>query len=309
MTRPVVVAVDAAGGDFGPEPLVEGALRAARRDVSVLLAGPPGTLPDAGSLPANVAVVPSGPAIPMDADPVAAVRAHRDASVLVAAGCVSAGEADAFVSAGSTGAGVAAARLRLRRLPGVSRPALAAALPSFDGRRRLLLDAGANADCRPEWLPGFARLGRAYATARWGLAEPVVGLLNIGTEDAKGNALAREAHGLLEPESWFAGNVEGYHLFRGPADVVVTDGFTGNVALKVLAGGARALAGEGGAVPEGEGGSLLLGVRGVCVLAHGASRPDEFCRAILAAAASVSSGTVEALAGSAEEVVRAGVRP
>jgi phosphate acyltransferase len=300
------IAVDAMGGDHAPAEIVAGAVAAARdHGISVLLTGRAGQLRPLlskhGAL-SEIPIVTAEDAIAMHEGALAGWRRPRS-SIAVACQLVRLGQADAVVSAGSTGGIVSTARLRLRTLPGVLRPALAVVLPTRPGPT-LLLDAGAIADPRPEMLVQFAHLGVAYAQVAYGIEEPRVGLLTIGAEPGKGNKLARRAYELLDVEPAhgglpisFAGNVEGGDLLAGKLDVVVTDGFTGNVALKTIEGAAgffagqlrEALAGSGttrlGARTqrralreltqrldaETYGGAALLGLEGTVVVAHGAA--------------------------------------
>ena len=295
------LAVDALGGDDAPKEVVAGAIAAARRlpDDHVYLVGPPEEIEGSldGELPPNVSVCPSDGPIGMDEEPAAALRSRPDAGVAVAAKMVRAGEADAFFSAGNTGATVAAALLRLGRLEGCRRPAIATILPLRSPV--LLLDAGATTVCRPQDLLNFAILGGVFARRYFELDEEArVGLVNVGEEPGKGTDLAREAHGLIAASGLrFVGNVEGRDVGGGLADVLVTDGFTGNVLLKTAEGVAREVLGLvrdavtgsvagriAGAVlrprltavrdrldPENYGGSFLLGVRGPVVIGHGNS--------------------------------------
>jgi glycerol-3-phosphate acyltransferase PlsX len=300
-----MIAVDAMGGDHAPEEIVAGAITAARElGITIALTGRPGQirplLPRHGP-PADVYIEAAEDSIAMDEGALASWRRPRS-SIAVACQLVRRGLATAVVSAGSTGAIVATAQLRLRPLPGVTRPALAVALPTRP-TPTVLIDAGAIADPKPEMLVQFGQLGVAYAQTAFGIAEPRVGLLTIGSEPSKGNKLARKAHELLESESphaglpiSFVGNVEGDDLLAGKADVIVTDGFTGNVALKTLEGTASFVAGQvrealGGSAParlgtmlqrrglrdlrrqldsETYGGAALLGLEATVVIAHGA---------------------------------------
>ena len=299
------IAVDAMGGDHAPEELVAGAAAAARPGLTILLTGRPAVLRPllAAQQPAGaVKIVPAEDWITMEEGALASWRRPRS-SVAVACQLVRRGQAAAVVSAGSTGGIVATARLRLRGLPGVPRPGLAVRLPTRP-RPTVLLDAGAIADPKPELLVLFAQLGVAYAQTACGISAPRVGLLSIGAEPGKGNKLTRRAHELLStapPHGGqpleFIGNVEGGDLLSGRADVIVTDGFTGNVALKALEGAAgfagaqlrsaliasrparigallqrRALR-ELSARMDAEtyGGAALLGMEGTVVIAHGAS--------------------------------------
>lgn len=302
----ITVALDAMGGDHGPGPLVAGALAACGEDVRVLLVGDSAVLrplldearPSACDphMATRVDVVHAAAAIEMGEDPALAVRAKPDASVRVVVRLLAEGAAQVGVSAGSTGATLAAALLGLGRLGGIRRPALAGALPVVgpSGREVILVDAGGSPDILPPALVDWARLGAAYARARGSIA-PAVGLLNVGTEPGKGNELSRAGFDLLR--AWgsgggrrgrFIGNVEPGDVLRGAADVVVTDGFTGNVVIKTLeAAFADRIAGPPGA--------LILGVPGTVVVAHGAAGAEEI-------AGSISTGRAVAAAGWLDEV-------
>jgi glycerol-3-phosphate acyltransferase PlsX len=299
--RPITIAVDAMGGDHGPATIVEGAVAAAAAfGIDVILTGPAAQLrplltgqPPASAhngarrpgAPGQVRIVAADDSIAMDEGALASLRRPRS-SAAIACQLVRRGQAQAVVSAGSTGGIVATARLRLRSLPGVMRPGLAVVLPTRPAPT-VLVDAGATADPKPEMLLAFAQLGVAYAQVAHGIAEPRVGLLTIGSEPGKGNRLARRAHELLAsvpPHGGlplrFVGNVEGGDLLSGKADVIVTDGFTGNVALKTLEGAAAYAAGQMRAALTGSAaarfGALfqrrgLRGLEGTVVIAHGAS--------------------------------------
>ena len=305
------IAVDALGGDNAPHEIIAGALSAAEglpRDELLLVGEPDSIEPEVGpDPPANISLRSSGQAVGMDEEPSAAIRAHPDASVAVAAGMVRDGEADAFFSAGNTGATVAAALLKMGRLEGCRRPAIATVLP-FPSRV-LLLDAGATVSCRAQDLLNFAILGGVFAKSYFGLdGEARVGLINVGEEPGKGNDLAKEAHRLMDESGIrFVGNVEGRDIPSGAADVLVTDGFTGNVVLKTAEGVAREILGmvhsamTGDVVsklaagilrpqllgvrdtvdPEEYGGSFLLGVRGPVVIGHGNSQATGVENALL----------------------------
>jgi phosphate acyltransferase len=262
--------------------------------------------------------------------PAEAVRAKPDSSLVAAVRAVAGGEADAVLSAGNTGAMLAAGLLHLRRLPGVMRPAIAVPIPARDGPS-VLLDAGANADARAEHLLQFAHMGSIFSEELLGVANPEVRLLSIGEEDEKGNALVLEAHALLrESDLNFAGNCESRDLLRGASDVVVTDGFTGNVALKLLEGTIKDLLDElrkeitatplgrlGGLLirpaarrlrtrldPDTYGGAYLLGLRGLAVIAHGNSGRTAVANAIRLAARGVDHRVVDRLAERLPERVR-----
>jgi len=302
---PKMIAVDAMGGDHAPKEIVAGAVAAARDlGIRIALTGRPGQLRPllarAGSA-ANVYIEAAEDSIAMDEGALASWRRPRS-SIAVACQLVRRGQAGAVMSAGSTGAIVATAQMRLRLLPGVGRPALAVVLPTRP-TPTVLIDAGAIADPKPEMLGVFAQLGVAYAEVAFGIAEPRVGLLTIGSEPGKGNKLARRGHELLGADPphgglpiSFAGNVEGDDLLAGKVDVIVTDGFTGNVALKALEGTASYAAGQVrellsgsrtarlGAIfqrralrelaerfdSETYGGGALLGLEATVVIAHGA---------------------------------------
>jgi phosphate acyltransferase len=298
----VRIAVDALGGDNAPREIVAGTIAAAGRlpqDEFVLVGKPEAIKRELGEdPPTNVSLISSGDAVGMDEEPSATLRANPEASVAVAARMVRGGEADALFSAGNTGATVAAALLRMGRLEGCRRPAIATMLP-FPSPV-ILLDAGATVSCRPHDLLNFAILGGVFAKRYFGLdGEARVGLVNVGEEPGKGTDLAKEAYRLIDESGVrFVGNVEGRDIGRGVADVLVTDGFTGNVVLKTAEGVAReillmvrsAITGNvlGKLVagilrprligvrdtvdPENYGGSFLLGVNGAVVIGHGNSR-------------------------------------
>src|SRR5438309_1790851 len=236
------IAVDAMGGDFAPRPVVDGALAAARHfDLGVALVGPRANLDvELGRHddvdPERIRIVEATDVVAMEDSPAAALRRKPNASIKVAAEIVARGEASALFSAGHTGATVMAAYAAFGMLPGVDRPALAATIPT---RRRpaILLDVGASVECRPQHLLQFAIMGSVYARVAFGLENPRVGLLSIGEEATKGNELTREAHRLLRMSPLaFIGNVEARDVYSGNADVIVCDGFTGNVALKISEG-------------------------------------------------------------------------
>ena len=305
------IAVDALGGDNAPHEIIAGAFSAAEglpRDELLLVGRPDSIEPEVGpDLPANISLRPSGQAVGMDEEPSATLRAHPDASVAVAAEMVREGEADALFSAGNTGATVAASLLRIGRLQGCRRPAIATVLP-FPSPV-LLLDAGATVSCRPQDLLNFAILGGVFAKRYFGLdGKARVGLINVGEEPGKGNDLAKEAYRLMDESGiLFVGNVEGRDIAGGTADVLVTDGFTGNVVLKTAEGVAREVLGmvrsamtgdvlsklAAGILrprlievrdtvdPEEYGGSFLLGVRGSVVIGHGNSQATGVENALL----------------------------
>src|SRR4051794_28339444 len=234
------IAVDAMGGDRAPAEIVAGAVQAAELGIPVVLVGRPDALEglDLAGLP----VIAASEVIGMDEEPGGGVRRKKDSSLVRAAEAVRDGQASAMVSAGNTGATMASALLRMGRLKGVSRPAIATPIPKpglSGATPTVLLDAGANAECTPAMLVQFAQMGAAFATHRFGIAEPRVGLLSIGEEETKGTPMVKETHALLASGQYgvrFIGNVEGRDIMRADVDVVVTDGFTGNVALKTMEG-------------------------------------------------------------------------
>src|SRR5581483_8674133 len=229
------VAIDAMGGDKAPGEIVDGARQVSTGDgIAVVLVGPPEQVGDTGDLP----LVACTEVIAMDEDPAGGVRRKKDSSLVRAAELVRDGKASAMVSAGNTGATMASALLRMGRLPGVIRPCIATPLPRLGKEPAILVDAGANSECTAAMLVQFAQMGAAYVTARFATESPTVGLLSIGEEPTKGTPLVKETHGLLAAASGFefVGNLEGRDLLPSPADVIVTDGFTGNVALKALEG-------------------------------------------------------------------------
>src|SRR6476620_8948208 len=236
------------GGDRAPAEIVAGGVRAAAElDVDILLVGQPDAiavhLPD-GVAPAGVEVLAASEVIAMDDEPAAAARRKKDSSLVRCAQAVREGRAQAMVGAGNTGATMAAALLRMGRIRGVQRPAIAVPVPVPGSERSsILLDAGATVDPEPEWLVQWARLGREYAKVRLGIDEPTIALLSNGEEAGKGDDLRKRAFALLSEVKGFIGNVEGRDLLGGAADVIVTDGFTGNIALKTAEGALLGIAG------------------------------------------------------------------
>src|SRR5579864_724067 len=240
---PNVIALDAMGSDRAPKPEIEGAILAARHhDVEVLLVGPEHQLrndldhhPAAAELP--IRIVHASQVIGMHEKAAQAVRSKRDSTMRVGCRLVREGKAAGFVTAGNTGAAMATAKMVLGALPGVDRPGLAAVFPTSAGKAAILLDVGANVDCKAQNLEQFAIMGEIYSRSIFGMAKPRVGLLSIGEEESKGNELTREAYTLLRQLPLnFAGNVEGRDLYNGSVDVIVCDGFIGNVALKISEG-------------------------------------------------------------------------
>lgn len=235
------IAVDAMGGDHAPSEIVAGARTAADDGIPIVLVGRPGELGDTGDLE----VIEASEVIAMDAEPGSSVRRMKDSSLLRAAEAVRDGRASAMVSAGNTGATMASALLRMGRIGGVARPAIATLIPTPDSTPTVMLDSGANAECQPEWLVQFGQMGAVFAHHRLGIAEPRVALLSIGEEPGKGSPFVKEAYAALQAATLqgaeFIGNVEGRDLMTDVADVIVTDGFTGNVALKTAEGALKAL--------------------------------------------------------------------
>jgi phosphate acyltransferase len=318
------IAVDAMGGDHAPAEIVAGALQAAEAGFSVVLVGQPDAIGDAGGLE----VIPASEVIAMHDDPAQGVRRKKDSSLVRAAEAVRDGRASAMVSAGNTGATMASALFRMGRISKVARPAIATPIPVPGSTPTVMLDAGANAECTPPWLVQFAQMGSAFASLRYGLDRPRVGLLSIGEEDSKGTPLVKETHGLLRETAGinFIGNVEGRDIMSDRVDVVVTDGFTGNVALKTLEGGMRTLinavlaafgssdeAKQAADVllpallplydtmdPDSTGGAMLLGVEGVCIISHGSSSAKAIVNAVRVAAEAVEHDLIGALAHAVE---------
>jgi glycerol-3-phosphate acyltransferase PlsX len=326
-----VIALDAMGGDRAPAEIVAGGVRAAAElDVDVLLVGDPDAIAahlPGGLVPARVEVLAASEVIAMDEEPASAVRTKKDASLVVGARAVKEGRAHALVGAGNTGATMAAALLGFGRIRGVHRPAIAVPLPTFGGRAQLLIDGGATVDPQPEWLVEWALLGREYARVRLEVAEPSVALLSNGEEPGKGDALRKAAWPLLSGVKGWIGNVEGRDLLRTSADVIITDGFTGNVALKTVEGALGGLAGlvfgvldepEWASVadalklrmleaampllPDNTGGALLLGVNGVCIISHGSSSATAIVNAVRVARDCVTAGVVDRLTEAASEI-------
>ena len=317
------IAVDAMGGDNAPDAIVAGARRAVDElGIPVVLVGRAADLGDTGGLE----VIEASEVIAMDADPGSSVRKMKDSSLVRAAEAVRDGKASAMVSAGNTGATMASALLRMGRIKGVQRPAIATPIPVPGADTpTVLLDAGANSECNADWLVQFAQMGAVFAKQRFGIASPRVGLLSIGEESTKGNPLVKETHKLLAEGTWigetgaqFIGNVEGRDIMTDDVDVVVTDGFTGNVALKTLEGSLKSIinsllaafdsSDEARAAaaalwpslmplydsldPENTGGAMLLGVDGVCIISHGSSSDRAMVNAVRVAADMVNADVV-----------------
>jgi len=317
------IALDVMGGDHAPEAIVKGALEAAPLlRVKLSLVGDEAKfrhlLPK--ELPANIELVHASQSVDMDEKPLDAYRKKKDSSLMVAARLVSEGHAQALVSAGNTGAASATSLLQWRQIEGVHRPAIASHLPNRFGGF-VLLDAGASPDVDPEHIVEFAIMGRAYAQKLMGRPNPKVQLLNIGEEEGKGNAFAKQAYHLLKRHSWFAGNIEGKDMFSTEADVVVCDAFVGNIVLKSCEGLAELIIESiRSEVPTKwpekllywpvrkvtrplrkkmdyaeVGGSPLLGLNGLCMICHGRSSPKAIRNALLTTEKAIENGLVETI--------------
>ncbi|MFZ0807408.1 MAG: phosphate acyltransferase PlsX [Candidatus Sulfotelmatobacter sp.] len=328
---PSVIALDAMGSDRAPKPEVEGAIQAARQyGVRVLLIGPeeivrPELNRHLSASRLSIDIVHASEYITME-DKVEAIRAKRDNSMRVGLRMVREGEANGFVTAGNTGAAMATAKIVLGAVPGVDRPALAAVFPTAPGNPAMLLDVGANVDCKPHNLEQFAVMGDVYFRAmfgkRPGTPGPRVGLLSIGEEETKGNELTREAFQLLKQLPLnFVGNVEGRDLYNGQVDVIVADGFVGNVALKISEGVANlvrsalreslkaTITRQVGALLSRSafadfkkrldhteyGGAPLLGVKGICIITHGSSNANAMKNAIRVASEFSGRGIIDSI--------------
>jgi glycerol-3-phosphate acyltransferase PlsX len=315
-----LIAVDAMGGDSAPREIVEGAILAAENGVRVVLVGDQAQIaPLLDGRVGEIVVQHASQVITMDDVPHRAIREKKDASVAIAARLVATGEADAMVSAGSTGAALASAAFLIGRLPDVTRPGIASMFPTG----HIVMDVGANIECKPEHLLQFAVMASALASVYQGIEDPRVGLLNIGEEDSKGRDLEQGAFALLSRSAAvnFVGNVEGRDFATDVADVIVTDGFTGNVLLKTGEGTGKAIQQliletlakpeyvaavqdlmpafmeiRARLSPESVGGAHLVGTEGVVVIAHGSSSRVAIANAIEIAAEGASSGLVEKVA-------------
>jgi glycerol-3-phosphate acyltransferase PlsX len=332
------IAIDAMGGDFAPDEVVAGALRAKEElGVDILLVGDPELVKASiqkHSPSASVEVVPSEGVIEMHEEPLVALRRKPKSSINVSMDMVKQGRADAVVSAGHSGAAMASALLRLGRIKGVDRPAIGALLPTMiPGKQVLLLDVGANVDCRPKFLDQFATMGSIYSQFVLETEDPKIGLLNIGEEETKGNELALRAHELLKvnPNINFVGNAEGRDVLSGHFDVVVCDGYAGNALLKFaeavgefvvqilreeLPQGVRGKIGTGLLMPNlrrikqridhaEHGGALLLGVDGICIISHGSSQAPSVFNAIRLAAEAVDHQVSDQIRGCYQKVMAA----
>lgn len=319
------IAIDAMGGDHAPHSNVEGVLRAAKEwpDTKMILVGDEQQLaPLVSNAPSNVEVLHASEVIEPEDEPVKAVRRKKDASMVVAGRLVKEGNAEALISAGNTGALMTTGLLVLGRIPGIDRPGLATMLPTLDGRGVLALDLGANMDARPEHLQQYAQMGSLYRRSMEGLSAPRVGLLNVGTEAGKGNELTKEAYPLLdELPIHFVGNVEARDVMNGACDVLICDGFAGNILLKAMEGTAAAVFGAlksaftrtvasklaAAVLAPGlrefknkldyteYGGAPLLGVAGVCIKGHGSSDAHAIKNAVRQARLTIQSELVPRL--------------
>jgi len=306
------------GGDRAPGEILAAAHAAAAQGIPVALVGPQG-LDGIGDIP----LIPASEVIEMHDDPAQGVRRKKDSTLVRAAEAVRDGKASAMISAGNTGATMAAALLRMGRIKGVSRPAIATPLPVPGHAPNILLDAGANAEVQAEWLVQFAQMGSVFARHRFGIEQPKVGLLSIGEEPGKGDTLRKEAYELLSvaPGIEFVGNIEGRDMLLKTADVIVTDGFTGNVVLKTLEGAVKVLVNAiltaftaeeqyrphaealmpallplyAAMSPDTYGGAMLLGVDGVCIISHGSSNETAMLNGIKVARDMVEAGVVDEL--------------
>ena len=332
MSQQVTIAVDAMGGDNAPDVVLEGVKAALARDpqLSVLLCGPEDIVVPFAEGVERCEAQPASEVIEMAEHPANAVRHKKDSSIVVGCRAVKEGRAQGFFSAGSTGACLAAGTLVIGRVKGIARPALAAVLPAPSGNV-VLCDTGANADCKPEYLVQFATMATIYAQSVLGVENPRVGLLNIGEEKGKGSQFAQEVYELLEANvPNFAGNAEGRDVISGEFDVIVSDGFTGNVCLKTIEGTAKVLVKElkkammsstktkvgallikndlkqvlGRLDPDAVGGAPLLGVKGACIVGHGSSNARAIENGVLATAAVARSGINEIVAQTVQESSR-----
>ncbi|HBT94979.1 MAG TPA: phosphate acyltransferase PlsX [Coriobacteriia bacterium] len=325
MEKPVTIAVDVMGGDNAPEVVLEGVDLVVEADslLRVVLTGPEEVIrPAAEKRPDRIEAVATTQVIAMDEHPANAVREKKDSSIVVGCNLVKEGRAQGFFSAGSTGACMAAATLYIGRIKGVARPAIASVIPSPIAPV-VLTDIGANADVKPEYLVQFAQMAGIYAQKILDVGHPRIGLLNIGEEETKGSMLIQEAYGLLkEKVSGFVGNAEGNDILQGKFDVIVTDGFTGNVALKTIEGAAETLFAELKKILSASlgskigaslimpglrqlkknlsadeiGGAPLLGLKGGCIIGHGSSNAKAISNGIAATALYVREDVTQVIA-------------
>ena len=324
MAEKVTITVDAMGGDNAPSVVLEGVEAALQEDadLSVILCGPEDVVASFAESHDRCTARVTTEVIGMAEHPANAVRKKKDSSIVVGCRLVKEGEAQGFFSAGSTGACLAAGTLVMGRIKGIARPALATLVPS-PVKPVMLCDVGANADCKPEYLVQFATMASVYAQKLLGVDNPRLGLLNIGEEEEKGSQFAQEAHKLLkENVPNFAGNAEGRDVLAGTFDIIVCDGFSGNICLKTIEGTAKVLFGQlksimmasvftkiaalflkGGLKklkasvdPDAAGGAPLLGVKGACIVGHGSSNARAVKNGVLASATFVRSHVNELIA-------------
>ena len=320
----VTVAIDAMGGDRAPGEIVEGAVKAAEElGVRVILVGRDDDVrPLVDRDATSIEVLPAAEVVEMN-EPATVVRVKKDASIVQCAQLVRDGKADAMTSAGNTGAAMAAALLRMGRIKGAARPAIAVPIPVPGRAPQILVDGGATVDCTAEWVRQFAVMGREYGRIHQGIDEPRLGLLSNGEEAGKGDDLRKAVYPLLEGIPGFIGNVEGRDFMHDTVDVIVTDGFTGNVALKTVEGAIRGTAklvfdtlmstpelqaasevvmpalleAADTLNPDSEGGCVLLGVDGICVIAHGSSNARAMKNSVRRAKECVEAGVVDRMKG------------
>ena len=283
------IAIDVMGGDYAPEAIVDGILLAISNlapEETILAVGPADTintlLTDRGYTGSQIRVIHADQVIEMGEHPTRALSQKPNSSIGIGFALLKEGKADIFASAGNTGAMMVGSLFSVKTIEGIQRPAIAGFIPQTDGSHAVMLDIGANADCKPEMLAQWAVLGSAYAAATRGIESPRVGLLNIGEEEQKGSTLTQATHALLKANDKlnFVGNLEGKDVFRGKADVIVTDGFTGNIVLK-MGESIYNIMKEQGMVNEfvdrtnyeNYGGSPIIGINGNVIIAHGASSP------------------------------------
>lgn len=330
------IAIDAMGGDHAPSEIVAGAIRAQEElGVEILLVGDPQQIEASlqqHNCKSPMEIVPAEDVVAMNEEPLTGIKRKPKASINVAMNLVKEKRADAVVSAGHSGAAMAAALLRLGRLPGIDRPAIGAVFPTMmAGKSAIILDVGANVDCRPKFLEQFALMGTVYSQYVLGVAEPKVGLLNIGEEDCKGNDLAIRTHQLLtkNPQIPFIGNAEGRDVLSGQFDVIVCDGFMGNVLLKFAeAIGEVMLQILKEELPQGlhgqlgvallkpnlkrikqrmdhaeHGGGLLLGVAGICIISHGSSQAPTIFNAVRMAKEAIDNQVLDRIQGKYQKAV------
>lgn len=330
--RTITIAVDAMGGDYAPTQIIKGVNLAVQLyDIKVLLVGIESKIIEEYkslkvSIPTSVEIIHASEIIEMDESPTKAIKKKKDSSIVKALSLVHDKQADAFVSAGNTGACMTGSFFHWGRLKGIERPAIAALLPTTRHTPAVLIDAGANSDCEPQMLVQFAQMGSIFSEKVIGIKKPRVGILNIGGEASKGNSLALATHKMFQENNYgvnFVGNIEGREIFLGECDVIICDGFTGNVTLKVAEGVAKMLTGilkhelkqslmnKAGALLaksafkrlkkridyEEYGGSLLLGVNGICVIAHGGSNDLAIKNAIRVGYESASQDVTSTIMG------------